>query len=269
MKIVGKSIAAAVLAISATGASEAAIQSIGANTLDGSEFLFNVWNSTDQSSYTLDLGKTVAQFLANPAGPLNFNSILSADANFTSFLSTYQATDAVTYGVFGGSVNLGSSGLDLTTYGFINTSVSNGAGALQPTYGDLGSFQHSAFDNLLGQLGMPGTVADNFSVYRTVGQVGYTGDYANNFQGTTPTTSQGAVGSDLFFLFDRVIDNGNYDQGERVVFANKWNFSVNAGVGSLTFAPAVSNVPLPAAVWMFGAGLMGVLRANRRKSLAA
>jgi hypothetical protein len=36
---------------------------------------------------------------------------------------------------------------------------------------------------------------------------------------------------------------------------------------TLTFAaPAVAAVPLPAAVWLFGAGLMGVLRLNRRKS---
>lgn len=35
----------------------------------------------------------------------------------------------------------------------------------------------------------------------------------------------------------------------------------------LSFAP-VTAVPLPAAVWMFGAGLMGVLRATRRKSVA-
>jgi hypothetical protein len=39
---------------------------------------------------------------------------------------------------------------------------------------------------------------------------------------------------------------------------------------TLSYAPAaVSAVPLPAAVWMFGAGLMGVLRLNRRKSVQA
>jgi hypothetical protein len=38
---------------------------------------------------------------------------------------------------------------------------------------------------------------------------------------------------------------------------------------TLTFAPAgVSAVPLPAAVWMFGAGLMGLLRITRRKAAA-
>jgi hypothetical protein len=40
--------------------------------------------------------------------------------------------------------------------------------------------------------------------------------------------------------------------------------------GLLHYTPAaVSAVPLPAAVWMFGAGLMGVLRLNRRKSAQA
>ena len=42
-----------------------------------------------------------------------------------------------------------------------------------------------------------------------------------------------------------------------------FNLSGNA----LAFTPAVTAVPLPAAVWLFGAGLMGVLRLNRRKSV--
>jgi len=32
-------------------------------------------------------------------------------------------------------------------------------------------------------------------------------------------------------------------------------------------AAGLTAVPLPAAVWMFGAGLMGLLRLNRRKAV--
>jgi len=43
----------------------------------------------------------------------------------------------------------------------------------------------------------------------------------------------------------------------------------NRGLAEVEFENAVSAVPLPAAVWMFGAGLMGMLHLNRRKSIAA
>jgi len=47
-----------------------------------------------------------------------------------------------------------------------------------------------------------------------------------------------------------------------VLAAQTWK--LNAATGTLNY----SAVPLPAAVWMFGAGLMGVLRLTRRKSMA-
>jgi hypothetical protein len=45
--------------------------------------------------------------------------------------------------------------------------------------------------------------------------------------------------------------------------ANVWSLTTT----SLTFA-APAAVPLPAAVWMFGAGLMGMLGLTRRKVAA-
>ena len=41
--------------------------------------------------------------------------------------------------------------------------------------------------------------------------------------------------------------------------------AISLSGNTLSFQQAAA-VPLPAAVWMFGAGLMGVLRANRRKA---
>ena len=61
------------------------------------------------------------------------------------------------------------------------------------------------------------------------------------------------------------------DTGDNIAstFAGSWLLTDS----SLTFAAPVvvtppAAVPLPAAVWMFGAGLMGMLRLNRRKSMA-
>jgi hypothetical protein len=43
--------------------------------------------------------------------------------------------------------------------------------------------------------------------------------------------------------------------------------NTNAVVGTFSLAP--SAVPVPAAVWMFGSGLLGLLGASRRKALVA
>jgi hypothetical protein len=39
--------------------------------------------------------------------------------------------------------------------------------------------------------------------------------------------------------------------------------------GTLTFAANASAVPLPAAVWLFGSGLMGLVGVSRRRKAAA
>jgi hypothetical protein len=266
MKLFTKTLLVSALALAATGA-QASIQSIGANTADGSEFVLNLVNLTKQNSYTLDMGFTVAQFMANPNQTLSFNSVLAADANFASFVATYAAGDDASWGIFGGNGHV-ETGADLATFGFYNTSVANPAGAFNPTFSDLSGNQFARFDSMLGQVNSgTAAVSSNGSIFKTVGQTGYTAYLGQSLFGSTSTVAQGAVGSDLFFAFDKIIDNENYNDGERVVFDGKWNLSIAGGVGSLNYT--VSSVPVPAAVWMFGAGLMGMLRLNRRKSIAA
>jgi len=46
-------------------------------------------------------------------------------------------------------------------------------------------------------------------------------------------------------------------------FAGTW--SVNAAAGTLDYTAGVSAVPVPAAVWLFGSGLLGLVGVSRRK----
>lgn len=107
------------------------------------------------------------------------------------------------------------------------------------------------------------------------------GQYINPITGspsdifTTAATLAGnvALGLDtnVFFTSQQIVrdEDGNIlgvSTTDNTIF-NVGDFNLSAA-GVLTFTPAggVSEVPLPAAVWMFGAGLMGVLRLTRRKA---
>ncbi|OAI11684.1 hypothetical protein A1359_01660 [Methylomonas lenta] len=259
MKILAKSVAVAAIAMSVTGVAEARIQAIGDATADGSELLLNVVNYTAQNSYTLDLGLTIAQFLANPNQALSFNV---NNSDFQSFTAAYTAGDNVTWGVSGGHGLLNEL-TDLPLFGFFTTSVTNLPAKIDDNAPDISNTM-GVWNTIVSEVQTQDANANNLSTFRTIGQLGYTAAYGNDFQTALPFVAQGQLGTALAFVHEKVnIDD--FDTGELDVFNNVWKLDLN---GSLTYAPT-SAVPLPGAVWMFGAGLMGLLGANRRKAVAA
>ncbi|MDX8129432.1 hypothetical protein QLH52_19180 [Methylomonas sp. OY6] len=262
MKLSKKLLAVAVLAAAASGAAEARIQAIGDATADGSEFLFNLVNYTAQNSYTLDLGITVEQFLANPSQPLSFTL---SDNNFQSFAAAYTAGNNVAWGVSGGHGVLNEL-TDLAKFGFYTTSVVPSPSSIDANAPDISNTM-GKWNDLVSYIQTQDANSNNLSTFKTVGQQGYTAVYGNDFQTALPFTAQGQLGTALSFVRERA-NADDFDTGELVTFPGVWNFAINGNVGSLTYTAAPAAVPLPAAVWMFGAGLMGVLRATRRKSLA-
>lgn len=260
MKILAKSVAVAAIAVSMTGVAEARIQTMGDNTADGSELLLNVVNYTAQNSYTLDLGVTIAQFLANPSQSLSFTL---NDANFQSFTAAYTAGDNVTWGVSGGHQILNDIP-DLPIFGFYTTSVTNPPAVFNADAGEISNVQ-GKWNVLVSNIQTQDANANNLSTFKTVGQQGYTAEYGNNFQTALPFVAQGELGAALAFVHEKV-NADDFVTGELDVFANVWKLDMN---GSLTYAAATSAVPLPGAVWMFGAALMGMLGVNRRKAVAA
>ena len=258
MNIFTKTLLVSAMALAATGAAEARIQAIGDATADGSELLLNVWNSTAQNSYTLDLGITIAQFLANPSQTLSINI---NNSDFASFQNAFTVGNAVTWGVFGGHGVLAVEA-DQPIYGFYTTATSAPA-SFDTNSADISNTM-GKWNGLVGDIQTLGVNSNNHSTFRTVGNGGYTGEFGNDFQTALPFTAQGNLSDSLIFVHE-MVSASDFDTGELVTFANSWN--INLASGTLTYAP--SAVPVPAAVWMFGAGLMGVLRLNRRKSMAA
>lgn len=261
MKLLGKSFAVAAMALAVSTAAEARIQSIGDNTADGSEFLFNLVNYTAKNSYTLDLGFTVEQLLANPNQSRSFTI---NDSNFAQFAAAYQTGHNATWGVSGGNGVL-TEEAHTATFGFYTTSVAAVPASFDGNTADI-SNSMGVWDNMVASIQTQDANANNLSTFKTVGQAGYTAPYGNDFLTALPFTAQGQVGSTLSFVHEKV-SAADFDTGELNVLPGTWSFAINGGVGTLSYTAAVSQVPLPAAVWMFGAGLMGVLGLNRRKSV--
>ena len=294
MKHFTKTLLAGAIALAATGAAEARIADTAQPvTFMGSEMVLTVWNVTTQKSYTLDLGVTQSQFLAGHFAGLNR---AVADVNLTSLLQASAATDDIRYSVTSGSSSTSSSNVlvasgdyaglskkvaSLTNYGLI---VSGQQGALADftavtsTSAKVNTAIISEANNASNVNSATGQAAAsdavNVSLFASLGDQGYAGDatWGANLGGALGAFStMAAVGTNMS-LFRASLNPGNPALLVFNEFDKSLNFSV-AGLGSANAAGTlsfinVSAVPLPAAVWMFGAGLMGLLGLNRRKAVA-
>jgi hypothetical protein len=256
-----KKVTAAVIVAVSAGSTEAAI-------VDGitqpSELFVNVWDETAQQSYALDLGITTAQFLANPTQTLSFN--LAGDANYTSFLTPQSP---LMFNVAGFSLVLNDLP-DIPGYGALITSngdvagstsgwsqaqVDNAGNKISVHIGGLNAVESNATANGAGNgSGIAGpTSGDAYFGANT---------WLTNLGGGLPFNNTAGVDTPLGFW-----QLGTSDGSDAVAtpFDGSWTLSSN---GTLTYS-AVSAVPVPAAVWLFGSGLVGMIGVARRKLATA
>jgi hypothetical protein len=285
-KITKRLLASAVVALAVTGVAEARTAGSQDNIIDsnsqikpdgGGEFIFNLVNykggnpnsTIPSNTFTMDLGITVKQFLLNPTQNLTFNF---NDSNFQSFLANREAGDRISWGVAAGYGALNDPALDGPFAGFYTTAKDGVPTSFDPDWAQIGNTMgkhdlmltsvNSAYTN-----GLPGggPISLNESTFATDGNNGYTGQYGDDLQQALPFFGQGDVGQTMRFVHEGV-NQTDFDTGVINVFANSWKFDIEGSQGKLGFAGGATVVPLPAAVWMFGAGLMGMLRLNRRKA---
>ena len=115
-------------------------------------------------------------------------------------------------------------------------------------------------------------------------QYGYTADFGAdswfNFSGTifpgesrdfklyelTPTGGAAAPGTYSLFTTDITLNVEGTDEFGGTMDAAIYEFSTDCPDANCTFTRTVSNVPVPAAVWLFGSGLLGLIGVARRKA---
>ncbi len=262
-----KLVAAAMAVASAAPASAALAP---ASSGDGSLFL-TVWNST--VSYTRDLGTTLSGFLSSVAGttttfagdalfastfgtnPTGFNwNIVAGDQ---TLLAGSEPTRLLTTGAYG--LTLTASSPSVTRSGVVSAggSISNFTNALNSSFGcntaasctaaagsGVGYGGDASWANNIGN-SVPGTLSNTSTAFGDAGKLGF---YFFNSQATSSLTQANR-------------STFNIDPSTR----GYWTLASN---GDAVWT-GVSAVPVPAAVWLLGSGLMGMVGIGRRKQNAA
>ena len=254
MKLKIKALAAAA-ALAAAGHASAALQDF---FVQNGTLLVTVWNvNSPQQSYVRDLGITLDDFLASPTS----TGFTAGDAAFTSLFA----------GVNGADLRLNIIAADQVT----GDGVDNGArvmttfaiGANLMTFANVDGMAQQAVlwsgtNNLNGC---------DVSVSCTSTGLGPT--YGGDASWSTDYSQQAAPGFNAGIGYASV--NFYFMQGGEVATTQDVNEqllgTMSLGTdGSVTFASAnVAPVPLPAAAWMFGAGLMSLAGVIRRRRVTA
>ena len=255
-----KTLAAAVLLAATTGVANAAI--VEGTGVDGELFL-SVFDPSGEVSYHMDLGITLSQFNADDSSFRSFD--LAADASYAQFLGQ---TD-LRYSVVAQNNIVPVVIETFDTFGVMVTST-NGQAGVEAKFPNQGAaeFMFSRINtqaNLLNvRTGVPysGTNGgDNGSAMALIGQQGYFdipnwGDVSGN-PGLTTSTNVG----DAIAFYQINVSTEDFETG-LVTQMGDWLLSTE---GALTYGAPVSAVPVPAAVWLFGSGLIGLVGVARRK----
>lgn len=256
-----KKLAVAVAIAMSTSVAEAAI-------IDGSfqpgELFVSVWDEIAQKSYHLDLGITTAQLLANPSQTLSFN--LFGDINYADFLTPQSP---LVFNIAGGDLVLNDIA-DVPDYGLLVTSNDNVAGAISS------SWDSSTIASNAGYAIVHSNALNSFTTnpdYNGVGNGSGTagpadGDayhgvnnWLSNFGGGLPFSNVALVDTALGFWHLGTDDNASVAIAAQL--AHNW---VLTSSGTLCYGPCAV-VPVPAAAWLFGSGLVGLVGVARRRAV--
>ena len=242
------------LAVALVAGAGAANASIAYDKAGLNEAYMSAYDITTGKTFTFDTGVTYNTLLANVSNAsygLNFN--LAGD-NWTNFI-TGASLSAIKYVVgVGNGIDFGAmlTGAPLMA----NAPLLFGIDTANSISGHAVDINAKVAVNN----------AENLSTLVLDSESPGVGQHANakSAWGGWVQDPQAEYGQAIGFQLGQL----NLNDGTNIAttFAGKWKLDGN----SLSFAAApVSQVPLPAAVWLFGSALMGFFGINRRKSIAA
>lgn len=269
MNIVGKSFAVAAMALAATGA-QATIKA-GVTTAP-TELFFNLWNSAAEVSYALDLGIIHNDFLDTKTQAKSWTIDAGTSSAFATFLNATQPDQSLVYNIASSNGFLGSLEA-IDHYGILRTSNDPNIAKVTTTAinNTAGKINNRAV-NLNGQLGVSGgDINNNFDSFSGKADAGYFENvWGDNMANSTAfgTIGSEGEGNTLGFYWQNREFAAKGLTG--IEYLGNWSFVIDfdSKTAALDFAPLTA-VPVPAAVWLFGTGLLGLLTAKRRKTVAA
>jgi len=261
------------LALTASAGQASAMTVAGSG--DGSLFL-TVWDPVAQVTYARDLGTTLSGFLPNSLGG-NETPNAGLTQTFTSdplFASTFAGSVAsnIQWNVTAGDYLLLPPQTSTTSgaYQLLTTATSSSGFSLSNAGvgGALNNMNiYQGWLNSVG-CGSASSCATSDPTSNAQGGGQYWGSSFGG-QGTVGNAGTGFGGS-LYFYY--VTANGTgFLAAPKTIYQNAQGlgtFSL-ADNGTLTYSIAApAAVPVPAAVWLFGSGLLGLVGISRRKKQA-
>lgn len=291
MKMKLKAVAAAVALTLGAGQANATIQP--SNAVGNSEMFLMVWSPTlnGGTSYTRDLGISMQSF-GTGVGGSTFPGLTGTTAPVAGTVAFGASPTIAT-----GNVNASGYGLSFALDTLLNQSgllaaadsiwmigavdstgggnngqrtLTTASGPISGMTNQLSNAMPGAGSGFISGVNITGThvSAVNGSSVNVPGDAsGYGGFLGTSWNGTLSANATGAIGQALQFFMVTASSTSNGAAAHVYQYANTagastWNLS-NTGV--LSYAAAA--VPLPAAVWLFGSGLLGLVGIARRRKL--
>jgi len=254
------SIAIASLGVVGLALSHQASAAVATAASGNGDLLLVVTDTTTGATFYQDLGKSVSQML--PSNNASFSVGVGGDSNYAALLAQQgmdQLDFAVIAGAYGASAPLGGANDYLTTSGtqtygpstITNSNLQNWNLINQNVYNPLTSATESASGSFYFSPGSGGPLYSSTSGLWT-----WNGKTSINTIAPVGTTA-----SNLFFLTGSGLSGHATPTLEGTA-------TFNSGVFTFT-SNNTSAVPLPAAVWLLGSGLAGLIGVGRRRSSAA
>lgn len=290
-----KTLAVAVALAATASQANAAMVNAQGTLLDGnSSVIMYAWSSSLGRSYSRDLGFNLNDFLYNgasapTAGSLPFNpaatpAVSSGNVTDLGYTLSFGADSLMTSWLGNGSalasdVQWGIAAVDGQGTGAAFrslTTVVAGALSAGTINTELYTFENK-FDNFIAAHNALGTHATDLN-----GSSGSDGSNAAlasaaasfgvNWGGASSFNAVGGVGQSLEFFFlggNGTLPNNNVTSNRYGNAEGIATWTLNADSSFTYMAPgAVSAVPVPAAVWLFASGLLGLVGVARRKQSA-
>lgn len=261
------------VALAAAGTTQAAIVTDGYNGGAGlgtgtgaGELMFSILDPVANQSLILDMNLTVNTFRNSNASLINTFSV--TDSVFQGFLSAHSADWSQMRWNLGGLSNsgLGPNAGILTTNG-------NAGATINPTV--QGPVDGNALTSAMGSienyanLNNP-SLSPNAAISNSVAATGYMGgSWGSNFGGSfffsNEQTGFGGPGQLMSFIALGSTDVSDLSGTPISTTYSNGRWVVDPTLGQVSYVGQVSAVPVPAAVWLFGSGLLGLVGISRRR----
>ncbi len=255
-----KALVVAAAFAAAAPASAAITDSFGPS---GAELFLTVIDTTGERSYTRDLGIEALSF--NGSAPLSF----AADTTFSTFLAGTANPASLVWNIGAAFNNFADPIVVLTT-----AAAMPGASGAAPTLTNqqLSNLPTSQDQFLSAQngLGDHPSVANGSNIdTKAADPDGWGGGafWGANWGGAANFLNTALIGqSNSFFQLMQTSDGLSFTRSLWTEFVGNWTLASN---GDLTYSSAPAAVPVPAAVWLLGSGLFGLVGVARRRKLQA